>query len=160
MLMTNLIDEDMINYKEVSMFIGTPYCSGKCWKELGLPPETCQNECLRDADLIDYYDSMLIDRYRSNPLSKAIVFGGLEPLDSFEYIRDFVLTLRNMYGDMSTVVIYTGYREDEIKEQLEEMKDWYNIIVKVGRYIPNRKSRYDKILGVTLASDNQYAIKL
>ena len=30
------------------------------------------------------------------------------------------------------------------------------IIIKWGRYIPNRPSRYDEILGVTLASDNQY----
>jgi len=32
-----------------------------------------------------------------------------------------------------------------------------NIIVKFGRYRPNQEKHYDKILGVFLASDNQYA---
>ena len=32
-----------------------------------------------------------------------------------------------------------------------------NIIIKYGRFIPDSKSRYDNILGITLASDNQYA---
>ena len=35
-----------------------------------------------------------------------------------------------------------------------------NIIIKFGRYIPNRNNKYDEILGVTLASDNQFAEKI
>ena len=35
-----------------------------------------------------------------------------------------------------------------------------NIIIKFGRYIPNKQSHYDNILGVNLASDNQYAVKI
>ena len=60
------------------------------------------------------------------------------------------------------MVIYTGYTEGELKsnKMLDEIFSWYNITIKVGRYIPNSKSRYDKVLGVTLASDNQYAIEL
>ena len=49
----NIIDEDIINYKEISMFIGLPYCSGKCWKDLGLPADICQNECLRKSKIIN-----------------------------------------------------------------------------------------------------------
>lgn len=30
MQVINIKDEDIINYKEISMFIGTPFCSGKC----------------------------------------------------------------------------------------------------------------------------------
>ena len=32
-----------------------------------------------------------------------------------------------------------------------------NIIVKYGRYVPNQKPHYDELLGILLASDNQYA---
>ena len=35
-----------------------------------------------------------------------------------------------------------------------------NIIVKFGRYIPDTDQRYDEVLGVILASDNQYAERL
>ena len=34
-----------------------------------------------------------------------------------------------------------------------------NIVIKYGRYIPNINSTYDNELGVTLASENQYAIR-
>lgn len=160
MQVINIIDEDIINYREISMFIGMPYCSGKCWRDLNLPATACQNECLRKSEVINIPNSILIARYRSNPLSKAIVFGGMEPLDSFEELKEFVHQLRNIHADMSKVVIYTGYKEDEIQDKLEEMRSWYNITIKLGRYIPNSKSRYDEVLGVTLASDNQYAIEL
>ena len=40
------------------------------------------------------------------------------------------------------------------------LKNYDNIIIKYGRYIPNQPSRYDSILGVTLASDNQYAERI
>ena len=32
-----------------------------------------------------------------------------------------------------------------------------NIIIKFGRYVPNQKEHYDEILGINLASSNQYA---
>ena len=35
-----------------------------------------------------------------------------------------------------------------------------NIIIKFGRYIPNQQSHFDIVLGVNLASDNQYAERL
>ena len=35
-----------------------------------------------------------------------------------------------------------------------------NIIIKFGRYIPNQKPHYDEVLGVNLASDNQYAERI
>ena len=60
------------------------------------------------------------------------------------------------------VVIYTGYNKEEISPLItyigllgEEMGN--KIIIKYGRYIPNKKSQYDEILGVDLASDNQYS---
>lgn len=37
---------------------------------------------------------------------------------------------------------------------------WKNIIVKFGRFIPNQHPHYDEVLGINLASDNQYAEKI
>ena len=148
-------EEDVVNYKDISMFIALPYCSGKCWRELGLDCSICQNEELRNQPIIniDVYD--LIDKYDNNPLTSAIVFGGMEPLDSFEDLICFIMNFRYRHAD--PIVIYTGYTEDEVKEKFSSIYLYENIIIKYGRYIPNQKPHYDKILGVNLASDNQYA---
>jgi len=34
-------DEDFVNYKKASMFIGTATCDFKCCKEAGIPLEVC-----------------------------------------------------------------------------------------------------------------------
>jgi methylmalonyl-CoA mutase cobalamin-binding subunit len=39
-----LVDEDFVNYKKPSMFIGFPYCTLKCNKDCG--QEVCQNKAL------------------------------------------------------------------------------------------------------------------
>lgn len=57
-------------------------------------------------------------------------------------------------------VIFTGYNPEEIPKEIEALKLRTNIIVKFGRFIPDVESRYDEILGVTLASYNQYAEQL
>ena len=46
---------------------------------------------------------------------------------------------------------------DEILSKIEDLLKFSNIIIKFGRYIPGQKPHYDEILGVNLASDNQYA---
>ena len=43
---------------------------------------------------------------------------------------------------------------------LEELKKFPNVIIKFGRYVPNKESHYDEILGINLVSDNQYAEKI
>lgn len=148
-------EEDVVNYKDISMFVALPYCSGKCWRELGLDCSICQNEELRNQPIINIDVNDLIDKYDNNPLTSAIVFGGMEPFDSFEDIRCFIMNFRYRHAD--PVVIYTGYTEDEVKEKFSPIYLYENIIIKYGRYIPNQKSHYDEILGVNLASDNQYA---
>ena len=52
----------------------------------------------------------LVERYLGNPISKAVVFGGLEPFDDIENVLQFIFELRanNCEDD---VVIYTGYTE-------------------------------------------------
>ena len=55
------------------------------------------------------------------------------------------------------IIIYTGYNEEEISEYINILHNFSNIIVKFGRFIPNSLHKFDNILGVELASDNQYA---
>ena len=45
----------------------------------------------------------------------------------------------------------------EIHSKIEQLKSLGNLIIKFGRFVPNALTRYDEILGVTLASENQYA---
>ena len=58
------------------------------------------------------------------------------------------------------IVIYTGYYPSEIKEQLKKLFKFNRIIIKFGRFIPNDKQRYDEVLGITLASSNQFALTI
>ena len=47
MLLRGLIDEDIVNYRKISMYLAFPYCSFKCDKECGEP--VCQNSSLARA---------------------------------------------------------------------------------------------------------------
>lgn len=160
MRVVEIKDEDCINYKKISMFIACPFCSGKCYKELGLDCSICQNDDLRKAKIQNIDDNEIIKRYIQNPLTEALVFGGLEPMDSFKELISFIKLLRYDYNNHDIIVIYTGYKESEIQDKINELKTLDNIVIKVGRYIPDDEQRFDEILGVTLASKNQYAIEL
>lgn len=157
MIIKNLIDEDFSNYKECAMFIGFPHCTFKCEKDCGCIG-MCQNSQLVMSPDIDISYSNIVDRYIKNPLSRAIVFGGLEPFDDFEDLLTLVQFFRMETDD--DIVIYTGYYADEIVEQIRKLKKYKNIVIKFGRFIPNQQSRYDDVLGVNLASKNQYATRI
>lgn len=153
MQIKGLVDEDFINYKVPSMFIAFPICRGfKCGKEL------CQNSPLALSPNIEIDAKTIINRYLKNPITKAIVLGGLEPFDTYIDLLDFIKAFRKVSTD--EIVIYTGYTEKELRIECAELREYAPIIVKFGRYIPNEKSHYDEVLGVELASDNQYAVKL
>lgn len=160
MRVKTIVDEDFTNYKKPVMFIGTAFCGGKCCIEAGIPLSVCQNDGWRLCAPIDANEKAIIERYENNPITSAIVFGGLEPFEQYDEVEHFIYELRVGYGCLDDVVIYTGYYPEEIKEQLRCLKLFPNIVVKFGRYIPNRPSRYDDVLGVTLASDNQFAERI
>lgn len=159
MLIKKVIYEEFTDYKKPHMFIAMPRCyTFKC--DVCNGKQVCQNaELTKAPDLIVDIDKV-IQKYLSNNLTQAIVFGGLEPLDTFEELLQFIDTLRNRYRCNDTVVIYTGYNKDEVEEEVMQLMTWPNIIIKFGRYILNKLSRYDELLGVTLASDNQYAVQI
>lgn len=160
MRVKTIIDEDFTNYKKPSMFIGTISCGGKCCIEAGIPLSVCQNDGWRSGAPIDINDGKLCERYISNPITQAIVFGGLEPLEQFEELENFLYVLRDKFKCDDDVVIYTGYYSDEVSDQLEKLAKYKNIVIKFGRYIPNKPSRFDEVLGITLVSDNQYAERI
>lgn len=149
MKVIDIKDVDFVNYKLPSMYIIMPYCSFKC----GI--EYCQNAALPQEKLIDIPIFEIIDNFEKNPISEAVVFGGLEPFDSAEDLRAFMMNFR--YHNWQPVVIYTGYTEEEVKEKFDWIFLYENVIIKYGRYIPGEESHYDEILGVNLASSNQYA---
>lgn len=156
MVVKQIIDEDFINYKSPSMLIAFPICSWKCNSEYG--EIICHNISLENSPNIDISIDRIIKRYMDNSITSSIIFGGLEPLDSFE---DAVKLIENFrFYIMDDIVIYTGYYENEIKNKIEQLKKYKNIIIKFGRYIPNKKPHFDEVLGVELASDNQFARRI
>lgn len=159
MLIRGLTDEDFVNYKYPSMFIATATCSFKCDKECGMP--VCQNSGLVDQPIHNVSDALIVSRYISNNITRAVVFGGLEPFDQFNEMHGIIHLLRDIYGVPDDIVIYTGYNRDEIEEQVDFLaRNYSNIIVKFGRFIPGQSRHYDTVLGVYLSSDNQYAERL
>lgn len=153
MKVKDIIDVDTVNYKKISMFIATSKCDFKCDRECG--KLVCQNSKLAKAPTIEIEDEKIIQRYLNNPITEAIVFGGLESFDTFEELYDFIKIFREKSDD--DIVIYTGYYPNEVTPQLKELSRYDNIIIKFGRFIPDRPHRYDELLGIELSSDNQFA---
>ena len=156
MMVKGIIDEDFINYKKPSMVIEFPYCSFKCDKECN--QQVCQNSALVKEQDIEISIKKIVNRYLNNPITKAIVCQGLEPFDSVHDLALLVKALREKTDD--DIVIYTGYNRTEIEKYFYFFSKFPNIIIKFGRFIPNQPSHFDEVLGVTLASPNQYAERL
>lgn len=146
-----LVDEDFVNYKKPSMFIGFPRCSFKCGAE------NCQNVSLAKEPDIEIDTDDVIARFMENPITEAVVLGGLEPFDSWPEVEYFIMKFR--YHTDADIIIYSGYNVEEIPQEIHEELELYGhdgpIIVKYGRYIPNTEGYYNPILGVKLASQNQ-----
>jgi hypothetical protein len=155
MVIKGLKDEDFTNYKKPSMFIIFPSCSFKCDKENGC--NLCQNSHLAQEPEIYMPVLSMVARYKENPITKAIVCGGLEPFDSADNLANLVHAFRQHTND--DIVIYTGYEEWELlgNPYYEKILEYGNIVIKYGRFRPDQTPHYDEVLGVKLASNNQYA---
>lgn len=159
MIVKEIRDEDFTSYKKPSMVIGFPCCSWKCGKGL------CQNSPLAQAPNIEINIDTLVKRYINNPITHAVICAGLEPFDSPLVLPEFISELRKHTDD--DIVIYTGYNKEELTDGFDSLKEAYNkikqfknIIIKFGRFIPNQQPHYDDVLGIKLASDNQYAERI
>ncbi len=151
-----LQDEDFVNYKKPSMFIGFPSCSWKCDKECGM--QVCQNSALASSPIKDIGFKTIVNRYINNPITSSVVCGGLEPFDTWDDLYGLITYLRVSTQD--DIVIYTGYYKEEIEEYIDRLKVFSNIIIKYGRFIPNHEKHFDEVLEIYLASDNQYAERI
>lgn len=152
MKIKGLISEDFVNYKKPAMTIMFPCCNFKCGTEY------CQNSPLATAENIELDISDIVIRYLNNPITESIVMQGLEPIDSWNDLIELVDCLRRSTND--DIVIYTGYNKEEIINKVCRLSNYKNIIIKYGRYIPNQEKHYDEVLGVYLASSNQYAERI
>ena len=151
-----VLHEDFVNYKKPSMLVMFPKCTFKCDKECG--SQVCQNSALAQGSTTCIATSYLVEKYLENPFTSAIVCAGLEPFDTFIDLLDFVNAIRKKTNE--DIIIYTGYNENEIEELVYQLKQYSNIYIKFGRFIPNQQSHFDEVLGVNLASDNQYGKKV
>lgn len=158
MKIKGIIFEDFVNYKKPAMTIEFPICKNfKCDKECG--QQVCQNSNLVNTPNSDISITGIVKTYMNNDITKAIVFQGLEPFDSKEDLFQLIKVFREYTNN--DIVIYTGYTETELDYEIETLKRLFkNIIIKFGRFIPNQQSHFDNVLGVTLASSNQYAKKI
>lgn len=152
MKIKGLISEDFVNYKKPAMTIMFPYCTFKCGTDY------CQNSSLARESNIEIPINNLLQRYINNPITEAVIMQGLEPFDSWKDLYEFVQKLREYNND--DIVIYTGYYKNEILEYVNQLSKYQNIIIKFGRYIPGQEKHFDNILGVNLASNNQYAERI
>lgn len=155
MRVKDILPEDFINYKLPSMFISTCFCDYKCCLEQNLDIGVCQNTPLAQSDNIDIPDQTIYEQFINNPITKAVVIGGLEPIKQIDELVELIDLFRGQKANCP-FVIYTGYNKEEITQELDRLKPYGNIVMKYGRYIPNHLPHFDPILGVELASDNQY----
>lgn len=158
MIIKGIVDEDLSNYKKPSMLIAAARCNMKCNELNGC--NICQNNPLLFKADIEISNEELINRYKDNALTQAIVFGGLDIIDQFAELISFVKDFRKVSDN--DIVIYTGYTESEVRlmGQYDLLRQYKNIVIKFGRFIMNQPSHYDEVLGVELASPNQYAERI
>lgn len=161
-----IIAEDFLQYQKPCLVVLFPHCTFKCEKGCGM--QVCQNSELALAPSINVSAESIVSQYTKNLITRAICFGGLEPFDSFDDMLELVASLRKETDD--DIVIYTGYCKNEIIDKVEQLKEYPNIIIKFGRFVPipdpsNDKgyvteSHRDPVLGINLSSANQYAVKI
>ena len=94
----------------------------------------------------------------SNWLAKTKTTKKLCSYKLYIHLFEFIKYFRQYCDD--EIVIFTGFYKDEIINEIRLLKQYKNIIIKYGRYIPNHEKHYDDVLGVYLISDNQYAEKI
>ena len=155
MRLKGIIDYDCTNYKNPTLTLEFPYCDFKCDKLNGC--KVCQNSALAAEPNIEVKLDTIWDIYNCNPITKGFCCQGLEPLDSIDELLGFIYYIRKIRYCNDPIIIYTGYNKEEVTKFIYQITQYKNIIIKWGRYILGDEPHYDKILGIKLASNNQYA---
>ena len=159
MKLKGIVAEDFVNYRLPSLFLASTSCDWKCCLESGADISMCQNAPMATTPVIEISDEDIYAAFKGNNITKAVVIGGLEPLLQFDEVEALISYFREQ-GEYCDFVIYTGYYPEEINDKIAVLSSRKNIVVKFGRFIPNSTPVYDDILGVTLASPNQYAMRI
>ena len=154
MKLKGIIDCDFINYKEPVLTLEFPTCNFKCDRLNGC--QVCQNSTLAAEPDIEISLNTIWKLYKENPLTKGFCLQGLEPFDSELELLEFIEFIRYGQSCSDPIIIYTGYNKNEIKS-IDLLQKYGNIIIKYGRYVMGQQPHYDEVLGVNLASNNQYA---
>lgn len=159
MTLKGIIDCDFTNYKEPVLTLEFPKCNFKCDKLNGC--QVCQNSNLTNEPDIEVSLKKIWELYEQNPLTKGFCCQGLEPFDSPVDLLQFISYIRDVKQCNDTIIIYTGYVKSELYfpfiYEIQVLHKYKNIIIKWGRYILNDEPHYDEVLGIKLASNNQYA---
>jgi len=145
------IRETFIDYKKVGLYVSGTKCNLNC--------KMCFNDKLKHSPTIKINSLSFVENYIiNNKIIESVIFSGLNWFDTFEDLIRLIQCIR-LYSNID-IVIYTGYKENELLVEIEYLKKYNNIIVKFGEYIPNDNSIFDETLGVSLSSSNQYAKKI
>lgn len=158
----DIVYESFQDYKLPSMVLVTSRCDWKCARDLKLRfDQVCQNCLLTKKSDLTFNIEEIYARYECNSITSAVVFSGLEPFLQFDEIFSVVDYFRSK-GCEDDFVIYTGYYPDEVFAQIEKLKQYKNIIIKFGRFVPQLTSAktLDEELGIDLASSNQFALRI
>ena len=148
--------ENFNHYKLCSMVVIFPSCDWKCKKT------ECHNSKMALLPNREVTYEEIYNEYQDNPLSGALVLAGLEPLmeSSIEDVIGLVNFFREKRKNNDPIVIYTGYNKEEVSGIIQRLSIYQNIIMKFGRYENGHRPHIDKILGISLASPNQYGEKI
>ena len=154
------VEDNYQDYDKPSIKIMTSVCDFKCCKEQGLDVSVCANHKYSSELPKKVPNESILGLFNHNrTICSSIVFGGLEPLKQMSELYYLCKYLRDNGVD-EDIVIYTGYYPEELNpHDMLLIISLGSIIIKFGRYIPNSKPVFDKVLGVELISDNQFAVK-
>lgn len=146
------------DYKKISLYIPTIKCSFKCVEDAFKEGHVvhCQNyDIYNKKEFLNLSNEEIIKKYiDSNPLIESIIFSGMDPIDDFDDVYDLIVDIRKKY--FMDIVIYTGYYKEEIQDKVDILNKIKNIVMKFGRFKPYLNSKYDRLGGVKLISENQY----
>lgn len=151
--------DDFVQYKKPCVVVCFPNCTWKCCTEAGIPTSVCQNQEMCGLKDIDITPEDVYNLYKESLFAESICCSGLEPMLQFDDVLSLLKYFREHDCD-ADFVIYTGYYRNEIEDKVQKLAKYKNVIVKFGRFIPNQEKHYDEVLGVWLASDNQYAERI
>lgn len=146
------------DYKKSALLLSTCFCDWKCCNEAGIDKSVCQNNKIAQQKEVVVSFSSLLKKVRSS-ITDSIIFAGLEPLLQIDEVVQCIDYLRE-HNVKKDIIIFTGYYLEEIDHNTLERLSDKRVILKCGRYIPNRPSVFDQVLGITLVSDNQYGVYL